>query len=82
MCNKDGGPVDLTGYEISYIDRQHERHYVDYLSAKEAGKMKYEIQNTIKRELDEAYQKRLSYEAYKQFGRNTNKAAARTGGKQ
>lgn len=72
VCNKDGGLVDLTGYEISYMDRQHERHYVDYLSAEEAGKIKYEIQNTISRELGETYQKRPSREAYELFGRHTN----------
>lgn len=72
VCNKDGGLVDLTGYEISYMDRQHERHYVDYLSAEEAGKIKYENQNTISRELSETYQKCPSREAYELFGRHTN----------
>lgn len=72
VCNKDGGLVDMTGYEISYMDRQHERHYVDYLSAEEAGKIKYENQNTISRELGETYQKRPSREAYELFGRHTN----------
>ena len=72
VCNKDGGLVDLTGYEISYMDFKHERHYVDYLSAEEASKMKYEVQNTISRELDESYQKRLNRDAYEQFGCHTN----------
>ena len=30
VCDKKGGLVDLSGYQISYMDRQHERHYVDY----------------------------------------------------
>jgi hypothetical protein len=69
---KDGGICDFSGYEISYMDRQHERHYVEYLSAEDAGKMKLELQTAISREVDEAYQKRLSHEDYERFGRRTN----------
>lgn len=70
VCSeRDGGALcDFSGYEISYMDRQHERHFVDYLSAEEAGKMKYEMQTAISREIDEAYQKRLSREDYERFG--------------
>lgn len=69
ICSERAGALcNFSGYEISYMDRQHERHFVDYLSAEEAGKMKYEMQTAISREIDEAYQKRLSREDYERFG--------------
>lgn len=78
VCNKAGGLVDLSGYQISYMDRQHERHYVDYLSKEEAEVLEYgtKVQPRDIRDNDnpEAVErmKRLSREDYERFGRCTN----------
>lgn len=77
VCNKDGGLVDLTGYEISYMDRQHERHYVDYLSAEQVEKLRYEAERLSDIGANASPQMvgkmaRLSREDYERFGRHTN----------
>lgn len=78
VCDKKGGLVDLSGYQISYMDRQHERHYVDYLSKEEAEVLEYgtKVQPRDIRDNDnpEAVErmKRLSREDYERFGRCTN----------
>ena len=80
VCNKDGGLVDLTGYEISYMDRQHERHYVEYLSAEQVEKLRYVAERLSDIGANASPQMvgkvgkmaRLSREDYERFGRRTN----------
>jgi hypothetical protein len=79
VCDKSGEHHDLTGYQITYMDRQHERHFVDYLSREqfvalqlEAGRRDDIGANANFREWEDAPQARLSREDYERFGRCTN----------
>lgn len=77
VCDKSGEQHDLSGYEISYMDRQHERHYVEYLSAEEVEKLRQvaernaDIGANASPEMVGAIG-RLSREDYERFGRCTN----------
>ena len=79
VCDKSGEHHDLTGYQITYMDRQHERHFVDYLSREqfealqsEAGRRADIGANANLREWEDAPQARLTREDYERFGRHTN----------
>lgn len=75
VCDKSGEEHDLSGYEISYMDRQHERHYVDYLSKEEVEKLRYEsrpdIRENVSPEMVEKM-RRLSREDHERWGLHTN----------
>ena len=79
VCDKSGEHHDLTGYQITYMDRQHERHFVDYLSREQFEA----LQSEAWRRADigananpEMVGKigRMSREDYERFGRHTNYA--------
>lgn len=79
MCDKSGEHHDLTGYQITYMDRQHERHFVDYLSREQFEALQSEAwrradidANASFREWEDAPQARLTREDYERFGRHTN----------
>lgn len=79
VCSeKAGGAIcDFSGYEISYMDRQHERHYVEYLSAEQVEKLRYEAERLSDIGANASPQMvgkmgRLSREDYERFGRHTN----------
>lgn len=79
VCDKSGEHHDLTGYQITYMDRQHERHFVDYLSREQFEALQHEAwrradieANASLREWEDAPQARLSREDYERFGRRTN----------
>lgn len=77
VCDKSGEHHDLTGYQITYMDRQHERHFVDYLSREqfealqsEAGRRAAIGANASPEMVGKIG--RLSREDYERFGRHTN----------
>lgn len=82
VCDKSGEHHDLTGYQITYMDRQHERHFVDYLSREQFEALQSEAWQradiganaNLLHEWEDAPQARLSREDYERFGRHTNYA--------
>ena len=79
VCDKSGEHHDLTGYQITYMDRQHERHFVDYLSREQFEALQSEAwrradigANANLREWEDAPQARSSREDYERFGLHTN----------
>ena len=79
VCDKSGEHHDLTGYQITYMDRQHERHFVDYLSREQFEVLQSEAwrradieANASFHEWEDAPQARLTREDYERFGRHTN----------
>jgi hypothetical protein len=79
VCDKSGEHHDLTGYQITYMDRQHERHFVDYLSREQFEALQSEAwrradigANANLREWEDAPQARPSREDYERFGLHTN----------
>jgi len=77
VCDKSGEHHDLTGYQITYMDRQHKRHFVDYLSREQAEKLQHgawrraDIGDNASHEMVERIG-RLSREDYERFGLHTN----------
>lgn len=77
VCDKSGEQHNLSGYEISYMDRQHERHYVEYLSAEEVEKLRQVAERNADIGANASPETvgaigRLSREDYERFGRCTN----------
>ena len=60
VCDKSGQQHDLSGYTITFMDRQHERHIVKPPYNKEPQVERF-------REWDDVPQKRLSHEDYERF---------------
>lgn len=76
VCDKSGEEHDLTGYKISYMYRDG-RHYVDYLSAEEAEKLRQVAERNADIGANASPETvgaigRLSREDYERFGRCTN----------
>lgn len=78
VCDKSGEHHDLTGYQITYMDRQHERHFVDYMSREQFEELQHEawrradIGENDSSVLAMGKIGRLSREDYERFGRRTN----------
>lgn len=77
VCDKSGEHHDLTGYQITYMDRQHERHFVDYLSREQFEALQYEAVRRAHFGANASPEMvgaigRLSREDYERFGRHAN----------
>ena len=77
VCDKSGEHHDLTGYRITYMDRQHERHFVDYLSREQFEALQYEVGRQADIGANASPEMmgkigRMSREGYERFGRHTN----------
>ena len=77
VCDKSGEHHDLTGYQITYMDRQHERHFVDYLSREQFEALQSEAGRRVDIGANASPEMvgkigRLSREDYERFGRHTN----------
>ena len=77
VCDKSGAHHDLTGYQITYMDRQHERHFVDYLSREQFEALQSEVGRRVDIGANASPEMvgkigRLSREDYERFGRHTN----------
>lgn len=77
VCDKSGEHHDLTGYQITYMDRQHERHFVDYLSREQFEALQSEAGRRADIGANASPEMvgkigRLSRECYERFGRHTN----------
>lgn len=77
VCDKSGEHHDLTDYQITYMDRQHERHFVDYLSREQFEALQSEAGRRADIGANASPEMvgkigRLSREDYERFGRHTN----------
>ena len=77
VCDKSGEHHDLTGYQITYMDRQHERHFVDYLSREQFEALQHEAEQRADIGANASPEMvgkigRLTREDYERFGRHTN----------
>ena len=77
VCDKSGEHHDLTGYQITYMDRQHERHFVDYLSREQFEALQSEAGRLVDIGANASPEMvgkigRMSREVYERFGRHTN----------
>lgn len=77
VCDKSGEHHDLTGYQITYMDRQHERHFVDYLSREQFEALQSEAGRRVDIGANASPEMvgkigRLSHEDYERFGRHNN----------
>ena len=68
---------DLTGYQITYMDRQHERHFVDYMSREQFEALQHEAGRRADIGANASPEMagkigRMSREDYERFGRHTN----------